>query len=81
MCDCISKIEEKATAQLQEQPKFKKPVTKVRMQGVVFPLIGNTLTTRTCNMLEIELEGQKKRPEMTISHSYCPFCGEKYGTA
>lgn len=81
MCNCITEIEKETTEHLKDNPRFKKPVSKVRMQGVIFPLINNTLTTRTCNMLEIELDGQKARPEMTISHSYCPFCGKKYEAA
>lgn len=78
MCKCINEIEGKALAQLQEQSEFKKPVIGVRMQGVTFPIIENSLTTRTCNQLEIKLEGQKKRPQMAMVHTFCPFCGEKY---
>lgn len=81
MCNCINEIEEKALSHLREKKQFKKPVNTARLHGVTFPLIGDTLISRTCNMLKVELEGQKKQPEIIIAHSYCPFCGEKYETA
>ncbi|OPX57044.1 hypothetical protein SAMN02745127_02096 [Oceanospirillum multiglobuliferum] len=79
MCDCITDIEKQATAKLQQSSSFKKPVREVRMKGIVYPLTDRlNIGMVTCNFLEVELEGQKKRHEMSISHSFCPFCGEKY---
>jgi len=78
MCECITKAEEKADEMIRGGNQFKKPVKKVRVTGIAWPIINNEMTLRTCSKLEIELEGQKKKPEMTLIHTYCPFCGEKY---
>lgn len=81
MCDCITEIEKTALDDMQEKKRYKKPVAAVRMEGVVFPITGDKMTTRTCNVLEVELEGQKKRQEVSMFHTYCPFCGQKYDAA
>lgn len=81
MCDCITEIEKKATEKLQADNPFNKPVKKVELKGVTFSLVGNTMSAKTMNELEIELDGQKKRPTMPVVHSFCPFCGEKFAKA
>lgn len=74
-CTCIEDIEKKALACLIENGKLKKPVLRVSMRGVVFGVTEKTVVTRTVNVLEIELEGQKKLETMSMFHSFCPFCG------
>lgn len=74
-CTCISDLEAKAVAHLNEIKAFKKPVKKVEMGGVGFVVIENSLQTRTMSMMTIELEGQAKYEKRPMYHSYCPFCG------
>ena len=78
MCNCINDIESKALESLKEGGKFKKPVKKVRIKEVIFPFTGDGLSIKTSNTLEIELDGQKKLKTMSMSHTYCPWCAEKY---
>lgn len=83
MCDCVTEIQKRALADMQEKKRYKKQVVNVRMKGVVFPIIENKMSarTRTSSELEVELEGQKKRQKVSMFHNYCPFCGEKYDAA
>lgn len=74
-CTCIEDIEKKALARLIEKGELKKPVKRVSMRGVVLGITETTMVTRTVNVLEIELEGQKKLETMSMFHNYCPFCG------
>lgn len=76
-CTCISDLEKKALNELVEMGKFNKPVKAVRMTGVVIQFGNPKAVARTSNVLEIELEGQKKMQTMNLLHSYCPFCGIK----
>ncbi|MDY6979368.1 MAG: hypothetical protein SV201_05765 [Pseudomonadota bacterium] len=76
-CDCIANIETKALQKMQAGNDFKKPVTNVAMGGVVFS-IGQSMSVKTVNKLEITLEGQKKKATMNMVHTFCPFCGTKY---
>ena len=79
-CTCISDMENKALAQLKESDQFNKPVKAVRIKGVVIQFGGTKAVVRTINVLEIELEGQKKKQTMSMVHSFCPFCGIKQGS-
>ena len=81
MCNCIKDIEEKALERLVEQKRFKRPIKRVEMMGIIFPFAGGTLSVKTANTLCIELEGQKRKHEISMAHSYCPFCGDKYESA
>ncbi|MFC6924307.1 hypothetical protein [Microbulbifer taiwanensis] len=74
-CDCISEIEQRVTQKIKESGDFKKPVKGARMKELGFVLSGSTFTTRTVTNLEVELEGQKKKPLIPMTHNYCPFCG------
>ena len=78
-CTCISDIEKKVKQHLIDQGKLKKPVKAVFMQGVILQIVDHGATTRTVNYLEIELEGQKKREQISMTHTFCPFCGVKQG--
>lgn len=77
MCNCVKQIEDRALEKLKSDTRFKKPVKGVKLLGRTLQIDGGTLRSRTTNTLSIELEGQKKRVEMPVAHSYCPFCGEK----
>lgn len=81
-CGCIARIEKDVTTRLGEQGRFKKPIKKVEMQGVVIRVTKDLgLQSATANTLQIELEGQKKKETMQMMHSYCPFCGTKIESA
>lgn len=74
-CTCITDLENKVTAMLIEQGRFKKPIKRVEMQGVTLKLLEGSAVSATVNVIEIELEGQKKLEKINMFHSYCPFCG------
>jgi hypothetical protein len=77
----VKDIEEKALDSFRATSRFKKPVTRVRMGGISFPMVDGELLMRTANELQVTLEGQKKVESVSMMHSYCPFCGEKYEAA
>ncbi|MCK5606333.1 hypothetical protein KAR91_30815 [Candidatus Pacearchaeota archaeon] len=83
-CNCIKEIETtcfKKTQDLQKEnlKHLRKTVEKATFRDTCWPIINNTMTSRTCNTVEIKLEGQKKKKTMTAMHTFCPFCGVKYG--
>lgn len=79
MCKCISDIEAKILENVKETRRYKRQVVSVRMRGVAFPIIGEIITCRTYNALHVTLDGQKKPMEESMFHTFCPFCGKKYG--
>ena len=81
MCDCVEELEEKIKAFATEQKQFKKPIKEVKLKGCIFTMVGNMMTTKTSSTFSIELEGQKKKVDMPVVQSFCPFCGEKKETA
>lgn len=76
MCNCIKELEEKILNHVTENKLYKKPVKKVKMKGQIFSL-GDSLTIKTTSDFEIKLEGQKKKPSMSVAHAFCAFCGER----
>ncbi|WP_421977869.1 hypothetical protein [Roseivirga seohaensis] len=38
----------------------------------------NFPTERTSTTATLEFEGKAKDRKIEVSHTYCPFCGEKY---
>ena len=81
MCTCVKDLEEKAHESFRATSRFKKPVIRVQMGGISFPLVDGKLLMRTTNELQVTLEGQKKVETVSMMHSYCPFCGTKYEAA
>lgn len=76
-CNCITEVTEKIKQDLQENPRYKKPVKKIEIIGVGFSLSNaGGVESRLFNPIEVELEGQKKRERLSLFHSYCPFCGK-----
>lgn len=77
-CDCISKLEKDLLSKFKAESPYKKPVKRVEISGVTF-VVGKDLdmTLRSCAIVEIELEGQKKLERSNLIHNYCPFCGVK----
>jgi hypothetical protein len=78
-CTCISDLEKKSKAHFVERGMFKKPIKSVVMKGVTLGITDTQCVTRTANYLEIELEGQKKKEQIAMFHTFCPFCGVKQG--
>lgn len=74
-CDCISKLEKTLLAKFKEKSPYKKPVERVTFQGITFVTTGTTMTLRSCTVIEIELDGQKKLEYSNMLHKFCPFCG------
>lgn len=75
-CNCIEDLTARIKDRAVEKEHFKKPVISARMKGVAWMFDGSSQLT--CKV-EFELEGQKKKPTLSIVHSYCPFCGIKLG--
>lgn len=81
MCECVKEIEAKVLENVRTTPRHKKPVQGVSLKGVGFPIVEGKILMRTCNDIELTLEGQKKVERMSVFHTYCPFCGAKYESA
>ncbi len=81
MCNCVTDIEKKLLDRAKEPGCYKKPVERVSMRSVGFPIIDGKLLMKTCSDIEITLEGQKKKETTKLFHNYCPFCGVKYDAA
>ena len=77
MCDCIEEMEEKLMSYATENGLFKKPIKSVTMKGKAFSLGGGSLGEVVTHEFEFELEGQKKKPTVGVTHQYCPFCGDR----
>lgn len=77
-CSCIADIENMALETLKSESSYKKPVAKVKMQNIKFGFSDKGIDVAMVGHLEVELEGQKKRPTIPILFVYCPFCGVKW---
>jgi len=74
-CDCIEKMENAAKEHVIKNKTFKKTVISARMKGMA--MMFNPPLYRSYSEVEFELEGQKKKPTLSMVHTYCPFCGIK----
>lgn len=78
MCDCKKQIETSAVAQGLVNPSLQASLCWNRKPGS--PAIVRTYS----NISHDEIikhgrgKGKVKRAETSITHSHCPFCGEKY---
>jgi len=71
-CKCITEIENKI---LEAHPIWKgKKVATVKMDKI---FTFNPTNIRTLTNIVIEVEGQKKKYDIGMTHSFCPFCGIK----
>lgn len=81
MCDCISDIERRIVAHVNEQGS-KHPATKAEMREIIFPITKDmSLHMLTAQRIDVYREGKKRPETTTINHNFCPFCGTKYETA
>lgn len=76
MCECVGKV----SKQIPGQEFNKKLIQKATLKHTHFLKKANKLEVRTYSIAEIEVEGYVRPQELTIAHTFCPFCGEKYLT-
>ena len=77
MCNCIIEIENVIPEKTGEWEG--KKILSVIMQNVTFPIIKLKIQGKiTTQAIELKLEGRKSPLKTSVSHSFCPFCGEKY---
>ncbi|MCX6216531.1 hypothetical protein [Spirosoma sp.] len=76
MCSCISELQKPV---LYKHPKGKL-VTAVDLPlGLVWGKESNQLRAMTFTEARISVEGKKTPERFKLQHTYCPFCGVKYG--
>ncbi|NOY58935.1 MAG: hypothetical protein GXO75_08380 [Calditrichaeota bacterium] len=79
MCNCIEEIEKgKVKDQLTEI--FKKEGLTVEFvefidKAIVF---SNEIDLKTISNIEIKVNERKRKIKRSITHNFCPFCGQKY---
>lgn len=85
MCDCIKKVEDKMKNHIQETANGE--TYDYKLLQTHFPFVKNTIKGRiTYTEFQYMLApikkdgttGKHKKQTVNISHSYCPFCGEKH---
>lgn len=73
-CNCIKEIEAKI---IEAHPVYNnKKVVDVKMDKI---FTFNPTDIRTTTNVMIEVEGQKKKYDVGMTHTFCPFCGIKQG--
>jgi hypothetical protein len=70
-CKCIENIEAQTL-----KMKYKNSTVE-RAQFISAALMGSKLQMVTTSEIEVTLVGVKKKYNVPIAHSYCPFCGKK----
>ncbi|MCU7934147.1 MAG: hypothetical protein KZQ99_04610 [Candidatus Thiodiazotropha sp. (ex Dulcina madagascariensis)] len=78
MCNCIARIEQATVARLEQANPYNRPVRAAIVKNTKLT-IHDGLLTKTTTDLEITLSGKTHKPVETVEHTFCPFCGEKYG--
>lgn len=71
-CKCIEEIESKIK---EAHPTWAgKKIVGIKMDKV---FTFSPIDIRTSTNIIIEVEGQKKKYDVGMTHTFCPFCGEK----
>ncbi len=73
MCNCIKEVAQKF---VDRQPLEGEIIEEARLASGWMAEDGN-LVAVTRLAISLTLTGKKKPKLMEITHSYCPFCGEK----
>lgn len=76
MCDCINTIEKKVFEKYKDEKFNNKTVNSANFMDIGFFASGRS---KTFSRIGLDLNGQKKKWEINMIHSFCPFCGEKVG--
>ena len=77
MCNCIKEAEINLAKDIGEING--KKILSASMMNVNFPISNLKLVGRiTTQPIKFTLEGRKTPFETSLSHTYCPWCGEKY---
>ncbi|MCX6216376.1 hypothetical protein [Spirosoma sp.] len=76
MCTCISIL---SKPESYTHPKGKKIVNVETPTALRWDQQANTLSAVTVSEALVTVEGRKSKEKFTLDHTYCPFCGEKYG--
>ncbi len=87
MCDCATQLEAKLTERFQAQAPNARD-HKVKLQGYGIVIQNNAMVMRGFMPYEtfarVPLKKGGEKPQKTkgsMFFSFCPFCGEKVGTA
>lgn len=87
MCDCRKALEEDKdgliAAFIAKNHKGAGP-DRIEFEGVVFPLIRTKegvikMGCVTTSNLKVAVKGKVRPVSVPVMHSFCPFCGVKYG--
>ena len=74
-CECLTKLPPRMIEKFNKENTYKHQVLDVTIPKAY--IFSEEPTMRTCTVMEIELEGQKRKINQNIMHSFCPFCGVK----
>lgn len=75
-CDCLETIKKHALEKFEAEGKFKKPILDASFSPTTFMLVDNTMSITTVTHLDVRLEGRKSKVQVTVAHTFCPFCGQ-----
>lgn len=85
MCNCMTEIaaDKDGAIKAHLAKRYRVTVKEANIKEFSFPLRrdadGSTrLACVTCSTLRVESNERKKFIDVTIMHTFCPFCGVKY---
>lgn len=89
MCNCIKDLDEKLLAKMKEEKKANGIVNEGSLQNMGLSFANPGGGWRTYQVFKYEMTNKKKNGtlgatrnyEISMYHTFCPFCGEKYSTS
>lgn len=76
MCNCLTDIQKKIS---EKYPEWKGKKVISITPPTVFYIQNDKMVSGTSSDFDIKVEGIKKDYPVSIKHTFCPFCGVKYG--